>query len=84
MTHVLRPDQYHRVNELLRTLGLPFKQRRTKMKTFIAALALLSLAAVPTFAAPYEFNRGPIMIAPGVQQSPNLGSTSREGQVRAF
>jgi len=42
MTHVLRPDQYHRV---LRTLGFPLKQRRTKMKTFIAALALLSLAA---------------------------------------
>jgi hypothetical protein len=48
MTYVLRPDQYHRVNELLRTLGFPFKQRRTKMKTFIAALALLSLAAGAT------------------------------------
>jgi hypothetical protein len=54
------------------------------MKTLIAALTLLSLAAVPTFAAPYEFNRGPIMTTPGLQQSPNLGSTSREGQVRAF
>jgi hypothetical protein len=68
----------------IRTLSFPLKLWRSKMKTLIAALVLLSLAAVPTFAAPYEFNRGSIMIAPGVQQSPNLGSTSREGQVRAF
>jgi hypothetical protein len=54
------------------------------MKTLIAALAFLSLAAGPTLAAPYEFNRGPVITAPGVQQTPNLGSTSREGIVRAF
>jgi hypothetical protein len=56
------------------------------MKTIIAALALLSLAAGPVFAATpsYQFNRGPIISAPGIQQSPNLGSTSREGQIRAF
>jgi len=50
----------------------------------IAALALVLVAAGPTFAAPYQFNRGPFISAPGIQQSPNLGSTSREGQVRAF
>jgi hypothetical protein len=55
------------------------------MKTLIATLALLSLAAGPVFAAsPYQFNRGPFISAPGIQQTPNLGSTSREGQVRAF
>jgi hypothetical protein len=55
------------------------------MKTLIATLALLSLAAGPVFAAsPYQFNRGPFMSAPGVQQTPNLGSTSREGQIRSF
>jgi hypothetical protein len=55
------------------------------MKTVIATLALLTLAAGPVFAAsPYEFNRGPFISAPGVQQTPNLGSTSREGQVRAL
>jgi hypothetical protein len=56
-----------------------------EMKTLIAALALLSLATGPVFAAsPYQFNRGPFISAPGIQQTPNLGSTSREGQVRAF
>jgi hypothetical protein len=54
------------------------------MRTLIAALALLSLAAGPVFAAPYQFNRGPVITAPGIQQSPNLGSTSREGLVHAF
>jgi hypothetical protein len=55
------------------------------MKKIIAALALLSLAAGPVFAAtPYQFNRGPFINAPGIQQSPNLWSTSREGQVRAL
>jgi hypothetical protein len=54
------------------------------MKTLIAALALVLVAAGPAFAAPYQFYRGPIIGAPGIQQSPNLGSTSREGQVRAF
>jgi hypothetical protein len=54
------------------------------MKTLIATLALLSFAAGPVFAAPYQFNRGPFISAPGIQQTPNLGSTSREGQVRAF
>jgi hypothetical protein len=54
------------------------------MKTLIAALALLSLAAGPVFAAPYQLNRGPVIVAPGIQQTPDLGSTSREGMVRAF
>jgi hypothetical protein len=55
------------------------------MKTIIAALALLSLAAGPVFAAsPDQFNRGPFISAPGIHQSPNLGSTSREGLVHAF
>jgi hypothetical protein len=55
------------------------------MKTLIAALAFVLLAAGPTFAAsPYQFNRGPFVSAPGIQQSPNLGSTSREGLVHAF
>jgi hypothetical protein len=34
----------------IRTLGFPFKRWRSKMKTLIAALALLSLAAGPVFA----------------------------------
>lgn len=55
------------------------------MKTLIAALALLSLAAGPVFAAtPYELNRGSFINAPSIHQSPNLGSTSREGLVHAF
>ena len=55
------------------------------MKSLIAALALLSLAARPVFATgPYEFNHGPLINAPSIHQSPNLGSTSREGLVHAF
>jgi hypothetical protein len=54
------------------------------MKTIIAALALLSLAAGPVFAAtPYQLNHGPFINAPGIHQSPNLWTTSREGLVEA-
>jgi hypothetical protein len=50
------------------------------MKTLIAALALLSLASGPVFAAtPYQLNQGPF----GIHQSPNLWTTSREGLVEA-
>jgi hypothetical protein len=55
------------------------------MKTLIAALTLLSLAAGPVFAAtPWQFNNGNGFVsAPGVHQSPNLWTTSREGLVEA-
>jgi hypothetical protein len=53
------------------------------MKTLIAALALVLLAASPTFAAtPWQINHG-FVSAPGVHQSPNLWTTSREGLVEA-
>jgi hypothetical protein len=56
------------------------------MKTLIAALALLSLAAGPVFAASpaLQLNRGPanaFVYTPGVH--PNLWTTSREGLVEA-
>jgi hypothetical protein len=53
------------------------------MKTTIAVLALVLLAAGPTFAAtPWQLNNG-FVSAPGVHQSPNLWTTSREGLVEA-
>jgi hypothetical protein len=56
------------------------------MKTIIAALALLSLAAGPVFAVTpaWQLNHGEgFYAAPGVHVSPNLWTTSREGLVEA-
>jgi hypothetical protein len=55
------------------------------MKTLIAALALLSLVAGPVFAAtPWQLNNGTgFAPAPGIHQTPNLWTTSREGLVEA-
>ena len=54
------------------------------MKTIIAALALLSLAVGPVFAAPFawQLHEGRAgAFVPGY--SMDFGSTSREGQIRA-
>jgi hypothetical protein len=56
------------------------------MKTIIAALALLLLAAGPVFAvAPaWQLNHGDGFYAgPGVHVNPNLWTASREGLVEA-
>jgi hypothetical protein len=50
MTYVLQPDECQMPASAIRTLGFPFKRWRSKMKTLIAALALLSLAAGSAFA----------------------------------
>jgi hypothetical protein len=54
------------------------------MKTLVAALALVLLAAGPTLAAtPWQLNGNGFAPAPGIHQSPNLWTTSREGLVEA-
>jgi hypothetical protein len=56
------------------------------MKTLIAALALLSLAADPVFAQSgplYSGGYGPYYRGAAPGQGPNLWTTSREGLVQA-
>jgi hypothetical protein len=80
MTHVLQPDQYRDASKLHMDARPLLEEWRSKMKTLIAALALLSLAASPVFAQSYippqDYTLNPN--SPALTGGSSLGDNQRD------